>query len=188
MPIRSTHDGGWRWSARGGWPTAVVCLLVLAGCGGSSSGGGAGATTPAPNSSSSPVGMSRCMRAHGLSTFPDPSAGAGGEGFNGIDRVAGGLIVDGISFTGPAAQAAMRACSRFLTPSGAPPPQPTAAQKQAALRFAECMRSHGVPNFADPDFSSTPRQPKTTQSNVNPQSPAFQRAVRACGGGLRRLL
>lgn len=127
------------------------------------------------------------MRAHGLSNFPDPSAGPGGEGFNGIDRVAGGLAVDGITFTGPAAQAAMRACSRFLTPSG-PPPQPTAAQKRAALRFAQCLREHGVPNFPDPDFARAPDKPKSgPPANVNPQSPAFQAAAKACGGGQRRL-
>jgi hypothetical protein len=38
--------------------------------------------------------------------------------------------------------------------SGSPAPAPTSAasvNRKAALSFARCMRSHGVPNFPDPD-------------------------------------
>jgi hypothetical protein len=42
----------------------------------------------------------------------------------------------------------------------------------SALRFAQCMRASGVPNFPDP-----PIKPST----LNFQSPAFQSASRACG-------
>jgi hypothetical protein len=56
----------------------------------------------------------------------------------------------------------------------------------AGIKFADCMRSHGVPKFPDPsagggiDISSS--------SGINPQSPAFQFAQNACskllpGGG-----
>ena len=84
------------------WLAAVSAALLIAGCGGSGGSGAAvGATTEAPNSSSSPVGLSRCMRAHGLTNFPDPTAGPGREGFNGITRAnvialcrAAGLPID----------------------------------------------------------------------------------------------
>lgn len=54
------------------------------------------------------------------------------------------------------------------------------------LKFADCMRSHGISNFPDPNpgggISITPG------SGINPRSPAFQSAQSACfkllpGGG-----
>jgi hypothetical protein len=45
----------------------------------------------------------------------------------------------------------------------------------AMRRFASCMRSHGVPNFPDPSADGT-----ITFSGLNPQSPTFERAQRAC--------
>jgi hypothetical protein len=54
------------------------------------------------------------------------------------------------------------------------------------LRFADCMRSHGVPNFPDPSAGGGIQI--SAGSGVNPQSPAFQSAQNACsklmpGGG-----
>ncbi|HWE14776.1 MAG TPA: hypothetical protein VG365_14735 [Solirubrobacteraceae bacterium] len=165
--------------------TAIAgCGVAAAGCGGAGSGGAVGATTESPNSTSSPIGLSNCMRSHGVTNFPDPTNGPGGEGFNGIERtVSGGpLIVDGITFSGPVAVAAEKACARFLTPSG-PPPKPTASQKQAALKFAHCMRTHGVPNFPDPTFSSSGGPGDKGPLPVNASSPAFKQAQAACGKG-----
>jgi hypothetical protein len=47
--------------------------------------------------------------------------------------------------------------------------------KSNLLGFAQCMRSHGVPNFPDPNSSG-----QLDLSGVNPQSPAFQTAVDDC--------
>jgi len=167
-------------------PTATVGALLLAACGGSSGTPVQVGTNPSPNSSSSPVGLSRCMRAHGLSNFPDPSNGSGGLGFRGVIRgVDGSLTVDGITFAGPKATAAEQACSRFLTPSG-PPPQPTAAQKRKLVAMAQCMRTHGVPTFPDPSFSFSGGAKKASASagmQAILQSPAGQRAIQTCGGG-----
>jgi hypothetical protein len=46
----------------------------------------------------------------------------------------------------------------------------------AALKFAVCMRWHGVPNFPDPtnDVASS-------VGTVDKHSPAVQAAVKACG-------
>lgn len=168
---------------------AGVAALLLAACGGGSGSNAAvGATTESPNSSSSPVGLSRCMRAHGVTNFPDPLAGPGGsQGFNGVTRtVTGTLVVDGITFSGPVADAAEKACSRFLTPSG-PPPQLTAKQREAALALARCMRGHGVPSFPDPTFSTTPGKRVGPAAGVDPNSPAFKHAVQVCAGSQGRL-
>jgi len=163
--------------------------LLLAACGGGSGSNSAvGATTESPNSSGSPVGLSRCMRAHGVTNFPDPSGGSGGEGFPGgvIRSINGTLVVDGITFDGPVADAAEKACARFLMPSG-PPPQPTAKQREAALTFARCMRAHGVPNFPDPSFSGGPGKAVSPPAGMNPTAPAFKHAAAACGGNQLRL-
>ena len=65
---------------------------------------------------------------------------------------------------------------------------PTQAQmqqgQQDAVRFAQCMRSHGVPNFPDP---TSPQQFKLYIASSE-GSPAFQSAETACrhvlpGGG-----
>jgi len=46
------------------------------------------------------------------------------------------------------------------------------------IRFTACVRSHGVPNFPDPDSQGTITI--TVSASMNPSSPAFQRAVAAC--------
>lgn len=64
---------------------------------------------------------------------------------------------------------------------------PTAQSKKAGtLAFAECMRSHGVPNFPDPNASGPSVQLLGSSSEIN--SPAFQSAQTSCtrllpGGG-----
>jgi hypothetical protein len=53
--------------------------------------------------------------------------------------------------------------------------QPTEAQFQrSGLRFADCMRSHGFPNFPDP---GTPG----FKAEFATQSPAFLSTVKTCG-------
>jgi hypothetical protein len=65
----------------------------------------------------------------------------------------------------------------------------TVAEAQAdALKFAQCMRNHGVSNFPDNAITVTPqggfRMRLTTGSGVNPRSPQFQSATQACRGYL----
>lgn len=55
----------------------------------------------------------------------------------------------------------------------------------AGIRVANCMRSHGVPNFPDPSHGGGGIQ---LGPGINPQSPAFQAAQKICfkllpGGG-----
>lgn len=160
--------------------------VALAGCGSSSSstssdssGAGSGATPASSQTASSTklAQFSQCMRAHGLADFPDPVNG----------RIP--LRVTRGSDLNPRSagfQSALKAC-KSLEPAGfagngSPSPQTQAAQ----LKFVSCMRSHGVPKFPDP-------QPNggmiiTSGSGVDPNSPAFQSAVKTCrkflpGGG-----
>jgi hypothetical protein len=65
-------------------------------------------------------------------------------------------------------------------------PKASAATGDPALRFAQCMRAHGVPNFPDPTPGGGIQI--TPSSGVKPFSPAFRSAQASChdllpGGG-----
>jgi hypothetical protein len=45
------------------------------------------------------------------------------------------------------------------------------------VRYSDCMRSHGVPNYPDPNTGG--RVPQQT-SGISPDSPAYQSAQKAC--------
>jgi hypothetical protein len=68
----------------------------------------------------------------------------------------------------------------------------TESQFLAALAFSKCMRTHGYPDFPDPthvDASPGPILIVGTglffrvSENFDPNAPAVERAVAACGGG-----
>jgi hypothetical protein len=120
------------------------------------------------------LAFARCMRTHGVSNFPDP----GGRGMQ-FQASPNGTTVNGVSVNGPAFQRAMQAC-RSQLPNGGRPPVMTASQRAQALRFSQCMRTHGVPSFPDPSFSGTGAI-RIGGLNVDPNSPAFKAAQAACG-------
>ena len=65
-------------------------------------------------------------------------------------------------------------------------PKDAAASNQQALRFAACLRSHGVPNFPDPSggaLNLRVQQGGNGSTNVNGvkvNGPAFSSAMNAC--------
>ena len=64
--------------------------------------------------------------------------------------------------------------------SGDAPSQAQIQQEQEdAVAFADCMRSHRVPNFPDP--MTAPHEFKESLSPSTAHSPAFQSALSACG-------
>jgi hypothetical protein len=105
-----------------------------AGSGASSADGSTGAGTQATKREKA-VKFAECMRAHGVPHFPDP--GPSGDINFGVD-------VSAEVFT-----AAVNAC-KSLEPPGALSSKRSAKQQSAALRFAQCVRAHGVPDFPDP--------------------------------------
>ncbi len=163
---------------------ALGCAFALAACGGSSGYNPAAATNPSTNS---PLLLSQCMHSHGIKNFPDPTNGPGGAGLSlATSPGSGTVIAEGITFSGPAFEAAAKACAKLLPGGGAPPPPPTAEQKHQALEFAQCMRTHGVPSFPDPTFptgNGVPGNAGSPPADIDPSSPAFKQAVSKCGGG-----
>jgi len=53
-----------------------------------------------------------------------------------------------------------------------------AGDPQDALKFSECMRTNGVPNFPDPNGQGVIRG--DSSEGLDPTSPAFQKASKAC--------
>ncbi len=158
----------------------VVVGLIVAACGGASGpgvaslGGSTTTTIAATSETASPtdyakdVQYAQCMRTHGVPSFPDPNA-------------QGDFLIRGGGFSRPQFQKANAAC-QHLEPNGG---RQTAAENAEALKLAleasACMRSHGVPNFPDPQ--SGPNGGLSLRvggRGVNPNSAAFRNAMRAC--------
>jgi hypothetical protein len=114
------------------------------------------------------------MRSHGVPNFPDPSSSGGLQ-----LRVGPGTGLDPSS---PAFKTAQQACMKLLPNGGRRQPL-SASQRASALKFSQCMRSHGVPSFPDPSFGGGgARLALGSASGIDPNSPAFQAAQKACGG------
>jgi hypothetical protein len=156
---------------------AVAVAVTLAGCGSSGK--------PSAGSGSSvhsgPIALATCMRAHGVPSFPDPPAGGGGVNLAGT----------GIDPQAPAFKSAQAECARLGGKGGSGPERATESQFLAALTFSKCMRTHGYPGFPDPTHVDAPPGPILVigpglffrvSQNFDPNAPAVQRAVSACGG------
>lgn len=150
---------------RAGLLVALSAAVLLAACGGSSSDSTVAAGTGAYKEA---LAYSACMRSHGIPNFPDPDN-------NGDIKITPGEL------PGSNAQvnAAETACNR-LSPSGQ---MPAAQQQQQALtmalKYAACMRSHGVSDFPDPATDNGVVH-MSLPPGINPNSPQFQAANGAC--------
>jgi hypothetical protein len=158
---------------------AVSLVSLLATACGSTSGSHVaqvGSTTTARSTTSSSgaassrlggaIAFSRCMRAHGVLSFPDPAA-------NGtIPKVA----LERLGVSAARFQTAQSACRQLL-------PVPSRSQQQnvaaESLQFARCVRRHGIAGFPDPD--RTGRIPDPASVGIDQGSPQFEAANQACG-------
>jgi hypothetical protein len=134
---------------------AAAAVFLLAGCGGdrqSSASAGSGKAEGSTNSPSA-VRYSRCMRSHGVPSFPDPdssgsipkgdaqSLGVSTSGYEAAETACRHLLPTGGSFEQGALQCTLAADC---------PPAVVQQMTSAMTKFARCMRSHGVPNWPDP--------------------------------------
>lgn len=143
-------------------------MVALAGCGSS----GKPSASAGSNGYTSFLHFSQCMRTHGVPNFPDPSPSGGGIHID---------IGSGLDPLSPAFESAQQTCKHLL-PGGGPPSVVPESQKLALLKNAECMRTHGVPNYPDPVFPRGGGIEQLIAPDINPSSPAFQQAAKACGG------
>lgn len=163
---------------------------------GDSSGAGSGSST-ATGSSTTPKGdpaqlldeWAACMRSHGdpdqsdptitankdISIYMSPSIQGGYEGYSGEYGSGGPGLYCRTYLT--AAQTALN--------GGQPLPKYTFDEAKA-LKFSECMRANGIPDFPDPTSSGLSFN-QGAGSDLNPSNPTFQIASKLCarktGGG-----
>ena len=118
-----------------------------------------------------------CMRAHGVPNFPDPNS-------QGAIQIGPSSGIDPRS---QKFQAASQACRSLLPNGGQPTPQQLAQAQRKALQFSACMRKHGLNDFPDPQITSSGGigiriRVGGPNSDLDPSSPVFQAAQKACGG------
>lgn len=129
------------------WLVAVAAgLAVLAACSTTPTAGSAGSVAAGSSRYQKALAYAQCMRSHGIANFPDPNS----EGRLLISNQVVNGASNGVNSDSPQFLSANKTCAKLLPNGG----QPTAAQQQqqmsALLKLAECMRSHGIPNFPDP--------------------------------------
>jgi hypothetical protein len=152
------------------WMATIAALLglavIAAGCGSSNSPGSAGSESVKAQF----LAYARCMRAHGVSDFPDPTTSPGG----GVAFQINGGPGSNLNHNNPTFKLASHAC-RPLFPGGQHAQTPSTANVAAEVRWARCMRSHDLPRFPDPNS-----QGAFDSSKFDESSPAFQTASKAC--------
>jgi hypothetical protein len=163
------------------WPRAVrtaaaltvtAAALLTVACGGPSSAGSGGSPgSGGPPNSPMPVAYSRCMRSHGIPNFPDPDS-------NG--QISKDAILQ-LRVSSSRLQAAQRAC-QALWPYQAPSQVQRRQELTDDLKFAQCMRSHGLPDFPDP--TTGPDGPyfilSVSKDGFDPHSPRILAKAHEC--------
>ena len=157
----------------------VGLLLLTAACGRGTSSSSTSSTSGTSSSGTSGVsaayvsdrlGLARCLRAHGVPNYPDPNAS--GQEPAGAKQ---------LTFA-PQGQAAVGACKSW----GNRISNDVAAQNQAVraeyVRFAQCMRGHGLPNFPDPVYAEGRVEfvLSASQDGFDPHSPQVLAKAHQC--------
>jgi hypothetical protein len=192
--------GGRRRLRRMWWPRAVLlaimagaALLTAAACsggsttpqvaslgnssndgGGSSAGsgnGGSSAATGSGNATQLVDEWATCMHSHGDPNQVDPAINSDGDIEITMTNVSAELSSEAHDSAGP--------CGHYLTAASAAlragRPAPKAPSLAEQLKYAECMRAHGVTKYPDPNGSS-----ETYVGNLDPTGPVFVNADKVC--------
>ena len=158
----------------------AACSLLLAACGASSN-----TPTTAAGKSRGPLGaqaqqamlrFTGCMRSNGVPGFQDQTGEIKSELAPGAQP-------------SPAFLAAYRTCQNLMPGSVANSfrtqlhsDRNSPAQKAGALAFARCMRSHGFPNFPDPNANGQLTHEMLAAAGIDIHQPAVIPAADACVG------
>jgi hypothetical protein len=162
---------------------ALAAAIAIAACGSDSSTPRSQANPSEAQAQASALSFARCMRSHGVSTFPDDL------NFR---------HTPGINPSSPAFEAAQTACRHLLPVKAPPPAAPSAATHAKLIRLANCLRAHGYPTIPDPRPNPPPTggSPAANRfsalygegdywigipSPIDAHGAAFVRTARACG-------
>jgi hypothetical protein len=156
MSDRTRVAGRPRWS----WPPGARAALAIIATAGLVVPAAASAVSQSTNTQKA-LAYSRCMRSHGVPRYPDPTSngnlpkgrsqdfGVSNAQFQAAQRACRHLLPNGgTTFAASLTQCLMTgACSAALVHQAL----------TEGLRFARCMRDHGVPNWPDPTIDSMGR-------------------------------
>ena len=168
--------------------------LLACGCGGSSGSGVAqigssttasragrsspdstGASTTGGTTITQALAYSRCMRSHGVPSFPDPDSSA---------QIPKAQVVQARQSDPARFDAADRGCQHLLPSGGSGETSAELAQEWNEFRkLARCMRSDGISNWPDPTSrSASDRRPtfNLQAAGLNPHSPHVLLKLRHC--------
>lgn len=158
--------------------------LVGAGCGANASprsGANASSTASATSTATADTSLGKqakavrfaeCMRANGVPHFPDPDPDGDADFGVDVPKEVFARAVD--------------AC-KALKPPGALSSKRTPKQQSAGLRFARCVREHGVKDFPDPaEGEPLIDTTKIPSSNRPGGMTILNAATDACGSILKR--
>jgi hypothetical protein len=128
--------------------------------------GGAPGGEPGGSSGGDPVAYSKCMREKGVVNFPDPDQ-------NGRIH----LDPNTVDQESSEFRAAQEACRQYAgTAAKVKPDAQTQWSTEDKLKYADCMRKNGLPNFPDPDKNGQLVLPRS----IDNESEQFKGAEAAC--------
>jgi hypothetical protein len=181
MNDSKVHYGARRRAA--GLAVMASIALLTAACGGGSTTDGSGSPRSAGGASDAAklVAYAHCLTSHGVAGV---SVGSGdtltiNNATGQMTLSGGGGIPPEVADQSPALESAAKACNSLLPHGGATRlGQPPSAQDlQQALKYAQCLRKHGVPNMPDPSSNG---QFAIGGTGINTQSPQFEAAQQDC--------
>jgi hypothetical protein len=146
----------------------LLVVLLLAGC--SASGGSAGATTTTSGQQDAAAVLRefvRCARANGMPNLPDLKQDSNGQV----------SIPPGTPDPPKSVERACRSIWERLPASATGDRGRPSADMQALLRYARCMREHGMTDFPDPQADGRFPLPQSLRGG---KTPSFLRANQAC--------
>jgi hypothetical protein len=164
-------------------PLAALATVALIGAGCSNgaaengdSGTGSSGVTKTATARDKAVKFAECIRAHGVSDFPDPDAK--------------NQFQYGVSVSLAVWKQATTAC-KDLQPPGTLSSKRTPKEQSGALKFAQCMRDNGVKDFPDP-ANGEPLVDTTKIPSLGDRSPrtdpVFAPAMDKCSVALQAAL
>ena len=154
----------------------AVLSLLAAGCGSGNSPGvatNASSTTATATAQNGALAFARCLRAHGLPNWPDPTSSGS---FDKSKLRQTGYSVSQVRAVeeGP--------CKHVLPTGGGSQQtvQQTRTRLADELSFAKCMRGRGVAGFPDPNAQAELSIEMVQAQGIDVHAPEFLRIVNAC--------
>jgi len=149
---------------------AGFLALVVAGCGGGSHvSAGSGAASVDQRAAVALRDYARCVRAHGIPSFPDPQVGT-----DGVPR-----YPDSAPRIPAATQHACRRAAAQIPPDYTSTTAVSSSDFEKLVELARCIRAHGIPDWPDPNpLGEFPINARIQQSGKREIGPAVHACAR----------